>query len=646
MSRAIRSAVAGALLILVGAPTLFAQGAKWAQPYDKAMDMIKKQQWQQAIPLLEQAIAADPTPQANKRVEGTFSEDYFPQYYLFVAYLKLNQPDKARTYFAQKGALPAKLNADATNYFKELNDAEVRIRALADFEPLVKAGDTAYAAKQWTDAARNYEQAKQKVAEEFQKRGLQAKLTDANAKIAEEKAHAQALADFEAIVARAGTQFGAKQYAESSASYEAARVKLPEEFKKRGLDAKANEAKTTYERLLGEQKKADAARAFVAEGQKLLASLKLNEAKVQFQQAQGQQPGMKEAADGLNEITKHETEFSQSKGRAEQLYKGGKLQEAVAEYARAQKAHPQNFDRDKLGEPLAAINKTIGVIAVIASAKKAYTDKRWSEAVNGASSALQIDPTNKEMLLLRLQAEARVALDAGKSLAASKNYAAAVAKLNEAKSKDPSLRDASDELTKVQKLLADATKAEAARAEAARAEAARAEAARAEAARAEAAKAEAARAEAARVEAARVEAARQAAALKNAELLKNAEAAKAAEAAAAAAVRSADDFARAGLLALFKGDASGAVDPLNQAIAGSGKAAATRRATLYAYLGVAYATISLQSAEPGAQSDNKTKALQEFRRALKEQRTYTFPQTLVSPRVREIFEEAKKPATN
>jgi hypothetical protein len=645
MPRRLRSIALGIALVALSAVSLLAQSAKWAQPYDKAIDAIKKQQWQQAIPLLEQAIAADPTPDANKRVESVVTVPYFPQYYLFVAHLKLNQLDKARTYYGQRGALPAKLSAEATTHFKELTDADQRVRTLADFEPLVKAGDTAYAARQWAEAAKNYEQAKQKVADEFQKRGLQAKLDDATGKVAAERTQAQNLAAFEAAVKRAETQFAAKQYPESIASYGEARTKLPDEFRKRGLDAKETDAKNTLERIQGDLKKGEAARSHVTDGQKLLASGRLIEAKAQFQQAQAQVSGIKEAADGLAEINKHEADYGQAKARAEQLYKNGKLPDARDEFARAQKAHPQYFERDKLGEPMAAITRAIGLVGVIASAKKAFTEKRWPEAVAAASSALQSDPANREMAQLRNQAEARVAFDAGKGLAGRNNKEAAV-KFAEAKAKDPGFKDASDELVKVQKLLADAAKVEAAKADVARAEAVKVEAARAEAARIEAARVEAARVEAARVEAARLEAVRQAAALKNAEALKLAEAAKNAETAAASAARAADDLARAGLLALFKGEAGAALEPLNQAIAGSGKAAATRRATLYAYLGVAYATISLQAAEPNAQSENKDKALQEFRRAIKEQRNYTFPQNLVSPRVRDMFEEAKKTAPN
>jgi tetratricopeptide (TPR) repeat protein len=101
-------------------------GALWAARYDLAIDAITRGRWQQAIPLLEQAIAVDPTPQAKKRVNGTVSEDYFPQYYLFLAYLKTNQLERARTFYVLRGPLTPALARDAELYYQELLQAEAK----------------------------------------------------------------------------------------------------------------------------------------------------------------------------------------------------------------------------------------------------------------------------------------------------------------------------------------------------------------------------------------------------------------------------------------------------------------------------------------------------------------------------------------
>src|SRR5262249_46782886 len=129
-------ALASVLLVLSSATTALAQ-AKWVKPYDTAVDLIKKNQFAAAIPALEEAIAADPASQEKKRVDRNASRDYFPQYYLFVAYLKTNQLAKARTYYNQRGRLPSSMNAEAAQLAAELNRAEAAAgAALSEFESL------------------------------------------------------------------------------------------------------------------------------------------------------------------------------------------------------------------------------------------------------------------------------------------------------------------------------------------------------------------------------------------------------------------------------------------------------------------------------------------------------------------------------
>jgi hypothetical protein len=619
MGRTVTSSVVTLLLAVSIASSALAQGAKWAKPYDSAMDAIKKGQYREAIPFLEQAIAADPTPQANKRVEGTFSEDYFPQYYLFVAYLKTNQTDKARTYFNQRGPLPQKLNAEATTLMAELNKAEGTKLALADFDPLVSKADAAYNAKQWAAAVTSYEAAKAKLPDEFQKRNLQAKLDTANGNVAAEKAAQTNLADFETIVGRANAALSNKQYDVAMRELDAAKAKLPAEYTKRGLEARATEARTAIEN----KRKADAAQATaqtaVATGQRLLTEGKVNEAKAQFQNALAQVPGLKEANDGLGAVTRRETDYTAAKTKADQLFKASNLQQARELYGQAQKAHPQYFDRDKLGDTTLAIDKKLGAEVAINAARKAFGAKQWVEAANQAANVLKADPNNQEMQKLRTQADARVALDAGRSLAASKNYTEAAVKLRDAKTKDPSLADAANELTRVEKMIADNKKAEEDRVAAAK---------KVEEERIAAAK---------KVEEDRL-AAEKLAALGKAERERLAR--EQAEKVAAAA-KASDTAGDTGLRALFAGDLPSAVKSLNEAVAnaGGGKYKAT---TLHAYLGVAYATIALQAPDKKAESENRAKALDEFRKT----GSYSFPPNLVSPRVRELFDEAKRAGSN
>src|SRR5882757_5858532 len=87
-----------AVLLTVSAA---AQSNRWYDPYQKALKAIDAKEYSTAITLLQQAIAADPKSSANKYVEGVFRTDYFPYYYLGVAYLETRQYDKAQENFTK-----------------------------------------------------------------------------------------------------------------------------------------------------------------------------------------------------------------------------------------------------------------------------------------------------------------------------------------------------------------------------------------------------------------------------------------------------------------------------------------------------------------------------------------------------------------
>lgn len=101
-----------------------ARGEAWPIRYNKAVDAIKKEQFEVAIPLLKTAIAIDPVGQANRRIAKGVTEDYFPHYYLFIAYLKTGQIAKAREYYDLRGPLTPKLAAEAQTYLDDLLKAE------------------------------------------------------------------------------------------------------------------------------------------------------------------------------------------------------------------------------------------------------------------------------------------------------------------------------------------------------------------------------------------------------------------------------------------------------------------------------------------------------------------------------------------
>ncbi len=85
----------------------------------RAMDV---QKWQEAIAAFTEAVRLDPYSRTFR--EGVLSMDYYPQYYLFVAYLKAGDLAKARQYYESRGTLPARFTSDARRYADELAAAE------------------------------------------------------------------------------------------------------------------------------------------------------------------------------------------------------------------------------------------------------------------------------------------------------------------------------------------------------------------------------------------------------------------------------------------------------------------------------------------------------------------------------------------
>src|ERR1019366_7508245 len=95
--RAHRSLIAALLgIVLLSAPA-YAQNAKaWSEPYKSGQDAIKAGKYQEAAQFFVTAIKANGKAEAHKRTEGVFSTDYFPYYYLGIAYYELHQYDKAK----------------------------------------------------------------------------------------------------------------------------------------------------------------------------------------------------------------------------------------------------------------------------------------------------------------------------------------------------------------------------------------------------------------------------------------------------------------------------------------------------------------------------------------------------------------------
>jgi hypothetical protein len=197
-----------------------------------------------------------------------------------------------------------------------------------------------------------------------------------------ETSRAATLSEFESLARKGDEAYNAKQWSAAIGDFEAAKQKLPDEFQKRGLQARIDSAN---ENIREEKRKSDAAYTAYGEGQKLLAALKLNEAKQKFQTALSLAPGLKDANEGLNAVAKHEIDYATAKTRADQLFKSEKLSLARQSYAQALKAHPQFAERDKVNEMISAIDGRI----VATKEEDAKREAELAAAASASDSAAQ-----------------------------------------------------------------------------------------------------------------------------------------------------------------------------------------------------------------------------------------------------------------
>src|SRR6187549_25949 len=79
----VRSLMMTVLILIVSSSILHAE---WYKDYETAMDMIKKAQNSEAIPRLQAAISQKSDEGSNIKFYGMKFGDYFPHYYLGMAY--------------------------------------------------------------------------------------------------------------------------------------------------------------------------------------------------------------------------------------------------------------------------------------------------------------------------------------------------------------------------------------------------------------------------------------------------------------------------------------------------------------------------------------------------------------------------------
>src|SRR5262245_23892753 len=173
-----------AAAIMATCVVVIAQSNRWYDPYDQGRKAFEAGKYAEAVPLLERAVAAEPKAAPNKIIEGVFRTDYFPYYYLALAYAELRQWNKASENLDK--ARPT-LTRQQTAAF---NDAESKIKLAlnpapqpptrnAAFDTGVRQAEAALGNRNYQAAIRQLDQLRTLDANEYAKAGLAAKRDEA-----------------------------------------------------------------------------------------------------------------------------------------------------------------------------------------------------------------------------------------------------------------------------------------------------------------------------------------------------------------------------------------------------------------------------------------------------------------------------------
>lgn len=336
------------MMVAMLSSVVLAQTSKWSDPYDKALNAIKGKNWQAAADDLNRAIAADPKAQADKYVEGTYSEDYFPYYYLGLAYQNLGQLQKAMDNFVR--AQQTKMSVPLMQALQQ-HLGEVQTALATQNQGNLPPASTPL--KPPTPEPSKPEPPKP---------------TEVDQKFSNSEQQAEA-------------SLAAKRYADAILQFDGLKAMDPTEFAKHGLAAKEDEAT----RGLAEAN----ATLLVQQGDQLLVDGKVNDAEAKFRAAiamSAQAPG---AQAGLNGVTKaraaNATANAQmaaaSRMRSQQLLRSGRDLAAQHKYADADAQYQAAVDADKSNTEAADQLENVRSYAkLVSDGKTLFVQGKFDEA--------------------------------------------------------------------------------------------------------------------------------------------------------------------------------------------------------------------------------------------------------------------------
>jgi tetratricopeptide (TPR) repeat protein len=516
MSPVLRAAIVASLCVALTSAAA-GQNRRWADPYRQGRDLVKDGKYDAGIPLLLEAIKVAPRQERNKHDEGTFYEDYFPYYYLGMAYLRLRRLPDAERAFAQAKECRC-LSGDLS---KLLIIYENDLQRLLQEERDRNNAATGGGARGGGGTAPNPAFLKQ--------------LQDADAAAA------------------------AGRYQDALRGYDALRSMDPAEYAKRNLGARRADLAGTY------------AQQFVRLGDQATAGGQLNDAQARYQDAETLSPGA--GRPGLNEIQRRRSEYARLKGAAETDAKEGRMDAARDKARQAQSFDPEQFRTDNLLSALEGLRPPPPPAGnaekardLIKSAQAQVAARNYAAARKLYQQAAGLDPQNADAAAwIETSTQFESLRDRGQELQRQGKLSEAMQTLEDARRRDEQ-RFVVEGLDGLLKRIADRLGD-----------------------------------------------------LPEAQL---------------APIRTA-------LVAYLQGDVASAASMLEPLAAGTTPLDPRARAHVHAWLGAAYADLSLAARADEERTDLRQKALAQFQQLVALQPEYRLSEMLISPPIRALLDQAR-----
>lgn len=311
-----------ALLILVLSVAVVS-AADWDRSYKQGKEALEQQNWPLAIQKFEEAIADNPRADDWKRIEGVNYTEYFPYFYLGIAYFEQGDVEAAN------GAL----------------DQAFRQRALP-----AESNDR-FVPGQMAPSVSNLENL----------------LAEVNDRIKEVDERIKVFQNYQA---QAQEALSNKCYSDVVANLEQAKAVDTLRFERSQLDAEFNEA----------SRLAQQGKARVEEGFVLLEGLDLIEAEQAFRELEKDFPCEPTVADGLDRIEQRTNDYNRLKEQAENDFKACRLTAAGSGYENAKNRHPQFAQRDGLDPRIRLVADLEGLQTDLSQAQLAFNRQDYLQA--------------------------------------------------------------------------------------------------------------------------------------------------------------------------------------------------------------------------------------------------------------------------